>query len=175
MKKFNSCLFLSLVAVSFAVLPACKTKKIAQTTPPVSTPVAQTPPEEKPTPATPPKEEPVQEEKIDYSFKNIQFEFDSAVLKTFSYPILDQVASALKNHPDVKMELDGHSSEEGTTAHNMSLSIDRANAVKAYLVNAGVDAQNLTVRGFGETKPLASNADENGRALNRRVEFKKVD
>lgn len=103
---------------------------------------------------------------------NIQFEFNSSVLKTSSYPTLDKVSSLMRSNSNMMVELDGNASAEGTEAYNMQLSIDRANAVKTYLVNSGVDANKITVKGFGETRPIASNATEAGRILNRRVEFR---
>ena len=106
------------------------------------------------------------------AYANIQFEFDSSVLKTESYPILDLTATDLKSGGAV-CELDGFASSEGTAAHNMRLSKDRANSVKTYLVNSGVSAKKLKVKGFGETHPVADNSTEAGRILNRRVEFKK--
>jgi OOP family OmpA-OmpF porin len=69
--------------------------------------------------------------------------------------------------------VEGFASSEGTAAHNIALSKDRANSVKTYLVNAGVDAKKVKVKGFGETNPIADNSTEEGRVLNRRVQFKK--
>jgi OOP family OmpA-OmpF porin len=106
----------------------------------------------------------------DYS--PIQFEFDSYVLKTSSYPTLDKVSQDLRN-ANGSITLEGHASAEGTEDYNMQLSKDRANAVKNYLVNSGVSANNIEVVGHGETKPIASNATEAGRQQNRRVEFRK--
>jgi OOP family OmpA-OmpF porin len=70
--------------------------------------------------------------------------------------------------------LNGNSSAEGSDAHNMALSVERATAVKAYLVNSGVSADNLVVKGFGDKKPIADNNTEAGRVRNRRVEIKKL-
>jgi len=106
------------------------------------------------------------------AYANIQFEFDSSVLKTESYPILDATAADLKSTGS-GAELDGFASSEGTAAHNLRLSKDRANSVKTYLVNSGVAAKKLKVKAFGETHPVADNSTEAGRILNRRVEFKK--
>jgi OOP family OmpA-OmpF porin len=103
---------------------------------------------------------------------NIQFEYNSSVLRTSSYPTLDKVSSSMRATPGMKLQLDGHASAEGTDAYNMQLSIDRANAVKTYLVNSGVDAKNIATKGYGETRPIASNATEEGRIANRRVEFR---
>jgi OOP family OmpA-OmpF porin len=106
------------------------------------------------------------------AYSNIQFEFDSSVLKTESYPILDLTAADLKSS-GAACELDGFASSEGTAAHNMRLSRDRANSVKTYLVNSGVSAKKLKVKAYGETHPIADNSTEEGRIKNRRVEFKK--
>ncbi len=109
-----------------------------------------------------------------FNYKNILFEFNSAVLKTTSYPILDEIAREMKKHPDMRFNLNGHSSSEGTTQRNMTLSVDRATAVKGYLVSSGINSRNLEVKGFGETMPISSNNTEAGRELNRRVEVKRI-
>jgi OOP family OmpA-OmpF porin len=102
----------------------------------------------------------------------IQFEFDSSVLKTESYSTLDRLAKELRDN-NATVTLDGYASAEGTEAYNLNLSKDRANAVKQYLVNAGVPASSITANGYGEANPVASNATEEGRIQNRRVEIKK--
>ncbi|WP_256010763.1 OmpA family protein [Desertivirga xinjiangensis] len=106
-------------------------------------------------------------------YGNIQFEFDSSVLKTSSYPALDKVASDLRANSAAKIGLDGHASAEGTESYNVNLSRDRANSVKTYLVNSGVDANRISVKAYGESRPIASNATEEGRVQNRRVEIKR--
>ena len=106
------------------------------------------------------------------SYSNIQFEFDSSVLKTSSYPTLDQVSADLRSS-GATLTLEGNASEEGTTEYNYQLGLDRANSVKNYLVNSGVPAAQVNVTSNGETKPVASNATEEGRQLNRNVQFKK--
>jgi len=98
----------------------------------------------------------------------IQFEFNSSVLKTESYPILDALSSRVREN-NGKITLKGYASSEGTAAYNMKLSKDRANSVKTYLVNSGVNASQVTARGYGEANPIASNDTEEGRAMNRRV------
>ena len=175
MKFLKSTLFPILILSILVSLQACKAKKAIQklappaenTTPaPVAPPSTQqtavvTPPPPAPTPAP------------DYNFSNIQFEFDSGVLKTESYPFLDKAAANMKIGPATRFSLNGYASAEGSDAHNMKLSEDRANSVKAYLVNSGVSANNLTTKGNGENNPIADNTTEAGRALNRRVEIKK--
>ncbi|HET8828421.1 MAG TPA: OmpA family protein [Pelobium sp.] len=103
---------------------------------------------------------------------NIQFEYNSSVLRTSSYATLDKVSSMLRADKTASLQLDGHASAEGTDAYNMQLSLDRANAVKTYLVNSGVDAKRISTKGHGETRPIASNTTEEGRVANRRVEFR---
>jgi OOP family OmpA-OmpF porin len=105
------------------------------------------------------------------AYSNIQFEFDSSVLRTSSYPVLDATSADLRASGK-GIEVDGFASSEGTAAHNLSLSKDRANSVKTYLVNSGVDAKKVKIKGYGETMPIADNSTEEGRVLNRRVQFK---
>jgi OOP family OmpA-OmpF porin len=105
-------------------------------------------------------------------YNNIQFEFNSSVLRTSAYPALDKLSSDVRANTAMRIQLDGHASAEGTEEYNMQLSKDRANAVKTYLVNSGVSASNISTRGYGETRPVASNATEEGKTQNRRVEFR---
>ncbi len=102
----------------------------------------------------------------------IQFEFNSSVLRTSAYPILDKLSADLRSNSSARVQLDGHASAEGTDEYNMVLSRDRANSVKTYLVNSGVAASRISVTAYGESRPVASNATEAGRIQNRRVEFK---
>ena len=102
-------------------------------------------------------------------FEAIGFEFNSSVLKTESYPTLDKLSSVLRENGG-KVTVNGHASSEGTAAYNMKLSKDRANSVKTYLVNSGVNASSVMTKGYGETMPIASNDTEEGRIQNRRVE-----
>ncbi|WP_317127824.1 OmpA family protein [Mucilaginibacter terrigena] len=105
------------------------------------------------------------------AYSNIQFEFDSSVLRTSSYPVLDATSADLRSSGKT-VEIDGYASSEGTAAHNLSLSRDRANSVKTYLVNSGVSASKLKIKAYGETNPIADNSTEEGRVANRRVAFK---
>ncbi|WP_423149264.1 OmpA family protein [Rubrolithibacter danxiaensis] len=170
-KKIFLPLMIAVMALSFQ---ACKTKKIAAQ--PAQEPAVVTEKvEEKAEPVVTEekKEEPVSiEDNPDFNFSNIQFEFNSAVLKTSSYPVLDKIASEMKKYPEAKFIINGHSSAEGTEEHNKSLSVDRAVSVKTFLVNAGVNSENLQTVGYGESKPITTNDTEEGRAQNRRVEIK---
>jgi OmpA-OmpF porin, OOP family len=106
------------------------------------------------------------------AYSNIQFDFDSSVLRTSSYGVLDAVSADMRSNTSKTVTLNGYASSEGTAAHNMRLSKDRANSVKTYLVNSGVEARRIKVKGNGETNPIADNSTEEGRVQNRRVEFK---
>lgn len=173
MKTLKNPLLLVLIGLFSISLQACKTKKaVAKPVAPVeqkAEPVEEKQPEPAPVPEKP--EPPAPVEKPDYNFRNVQFEFDSGVLKTESFDVLDQIAREMKKDPSKKFVLNGHSSIEGSAEHNMSLSVDRANSVKSYLVNAGISGANLKIKGFGATQPKTSNSTEEGRAINRRVEF----
>ncbi|MEO6150053.1 MAG: OmpA family protein [Mucilaginibacter sp.] len=174
MRSLKSLFYLSVITLSIAVLPACKSKKAVVAAPPPPpakpAPTPPPPPPAKPEPAAAPAPPPPPP---NYNFSNIQFEFNSGILKTDSYPILDKAIAEIKKDPSVTFVLNGHSSAEGSEAHNMELSVERANSVKLYLTNSGISGANLTIKGFGESKPLSSNTDEASRALNRRVEIKK--
>jgi len=156
-------------------LQACKAKKMVQK-PVQPTEAANTPP---PPVQQPKPQPPVQQQtaapvaKPDYNFNNIQFDFNSSVLKTASYPILDKAAAAMKMDPSVKFNLNGYASVEGTEEYNKTLSQDRANSVKEYLVNSGVSSASLTASGYGTINPVGDNSTEDGRVLNRRVEIHK--
>jgi OmpA-OmpF porin, OOP family len=80
----------------------------------------------------------------------------------------------MKKNPDLKVEVDGHADSTGAAAYNMTLSEKRAEAVKKYFVDQGIDPDRLTTKGFGITKPAASNDTREGRAKNRRVELTPV-
>ena len=176
MKKVNGLLPLFIAGAFMMSHQSCKPKKILvndsgtierkEETPKV---VEEAP---KAVAATPVQQ--VKEEAPNYNFKNILFEFDSHVLKTDSYSSLDQIYREMRKDPNAKFVINGHASVEGTAAYNMTLSVDRANAVKIYLVNSGIPAENLTTKAFGATQPVASNDTESGRALNRRVDIKVV-
>ncbi len=110
-------------------------------------------------------------DRIAHTRQTVQFDFNSDVLKTTDYEFLDKLSVTLRTETDAQIAINGHSSEEGTAEYNMQLSEDRAKAVKSYLVNSGVSASKITIKGFGETQPVASNATEEGRQQNRRVEI----
>ena len=108
------------------------------------------------------------------TLRSIQFDTGKATLKPESSSMLDQVVALLKQDQSLKLEVQGHTDNVGAAAANLKLSQDRAAAVKDYLVTAGgIAAARLTTAGLGDTKPVAPNTTDDGRAQNRRVELVK--
>ena len=104
--------------------------------------------------------------------EKIHFETNKAVIKKESFPLLDQVVAALRQHPEItKLQIEGHTDSVGSAPYNLNLSQRRAEAVVAYLVGKGIEPDRLVAKGFGLTRPIASNATEKGRSMNRRVEM----
>ena len=101
----------------------------------------------------------------------INFDIDKATIKPESMGTLNMIVQVLKDNPDLRFEVDGHTDNSGGVAHNATLSQQRADAVKAQLTTMGVDAARLTTKGFGDTKPISDNGTPEGKANNRRVEF----
>ena len=107
--------------------------------------------------------------------EGVQFDTDTARLKSSSRVILDRVAKSLNDWPDARVEIDGHTDSTNTDAHNLKLSRERSAAVCEYLVEQGVDSSRLKEKGYGESRPIADNATAVGRATNRRVELTRID
>jgi outer membrane protein OmpA-like peptidoglycan-associated protein len=105
---------------------------------------------------------------------NILFDFNRFEIKSHYYSDLDKIAAMLRQHPDAKIEIKGHTDNVGTAAYNQRLSEKRAGTVKNYLVEKGIEKDRLFPKGFGFTLNRASNENETGRALNRRVEISPV-
>ena len=103
--------------------------------------------------------------------QNVNFDFNKADIKPQYFTILDQVASVLIANPDVGITIEGHTDSKGGDDYNMKLSQQRADSVKNYLVGKGVAGSRLSTRGYGKTRPIATNDTEEGRALNRRIEL----
>jgi OOP family OmpA-OmpF porin len=101
----------------------------------------------------------------------INFDVDKATLRPESMGTLNQIKAVMASDPTLKFEIDGHTDNTGTSPHNLALSQERADAVKAQLVSMGISADRLTTKGFGDAKPMASNDSPEGKANNRRVEF----
>lgn len=102
---------------------------------------------------------------------NIFFDFDMDVLREESQPELDRLVRLLKKYPSMMIQIDGHTDDYGGYDYNMKLSRRRARAVVNYLISQGISEIRLIPRGFGKTRPVATNETDEGRQLNRRVEY----
>ncbi|PIR19034.1 MAG: hypothetical protein COV48_04225 [Elusimicrobia bacterium CG11_big_fil_rev_8_21_14_0_20_64_6] len=102
----------------------------------------------------------------------IQFEFDRDEITLESYPTLELIAELLNKHPRLKLICLAHTDSIGTAEYNLDLSERRARSVKGYLVRQGVDPPSVRYRGLGYSMPIADNSTDEGRAKNRRVEFR---
>ena len=151
MKK-KGILFLCLMMAIFMV--ACECKQVVKQEPP---------PPPAPVPA------PVEEKIV---LNGIRFDFDKSVIKPEFVPVLDEAVDILKKHTNKRVIIEGHTDAIGSDAYNMKLGMRRANAVKNYLVDKGISADMLSTESFGESQPVAENTTKEGRAMNRRVEFK---
>ena len=121
-----------------------------------------------PAPATPKETAIIEKGRVTL---NVEFDFDKAVVKKQYYNEINELATVLKKYPDLKIAIEGHTDNIGTTAYNEKLSQRRAEAVMNYLIKQSeIDAARLSAKGYGETRPIASNATKAGRQKNRRVE-----
>lgn len=104
--------------------------------------------------------------------QGVNFEFDKSRLTVNAKTLLDLVADALLARQDIQVEIAGHTDSKGADAYNQKLSESRADAVKLYLIERGIDGSRMSTVGHGETQPVADNATDEGRELNRRVELR---
>jgi len=107
--------------------------------------------------------------------QQIHFEYNKAIIRPESFPVVDAVAEILAKYPDMTMEVQGHTDNKGGADYNKRLSDQRAAAVKKYLVEHGISADRLASHGYGLERPLVPNDSDNNRALNRRVQFVRTD
>ncbi len=108
--------------------------------------------------------------------RNIYFDYGKATFQQSSYSELNKLEDMLKQNERIRVEISGHTDNVSSADFNMKLSLQRANAVKDFLVSKGIDPRRVATAGYGEERPIASNDDEkDGRELNRRVEFKVLD
>ena len=104
----------------------------------------------------------------------ITFDTGSAAIKPESAPVIADIQDMLTKRPDLRVSIEGHTDNDGTPEANQKLSEDRAEAVKARLAELGIATERMTSLGHGQTKPIADNGTEDGKAKNRRVELVKI-
>lgn len=102
----------------------------------------------------------------------VYFDYNLATIKPESFQILDDVYQTMIDHPEIKkVEVQGHTDSDGSDTYNVDLSQRRVESVRKYLMDKGIDGDRLVAKGYGESKPIATNKTEAGKAKNRRVEF----
>ena len=155
-----------------------KQAELAKAPPKPAPKVVAAPPKPKPVPAkvtpAPPKPKPVAvapPPKRIIIYQKPTFEFDSTELSSEAEAVLDEQAAALQKDPKLRLIIAGYTDSIGSEEYNQGLSERRAEAAKEYLVSQGVSAARLKALGYGETRPIATNATREGRAQNRRVEL----
>ncbi len=147
-----------------AVVSGCGRKpKPAMAPPPEPVPVAETEPEKPAVPA----------EQVEVVFQDIFFDFDRHIVRADQREALARNARLLSENPDVRLQLEGHCDERGTVEYNLALGDRRAQSVRTYLIEYGVDPGRLSTISYGKERPFAMGSNESAWALNRRVHFVK--
>jgi len=111
------------------------------------------------------------EEAKTFTLNNLNFATNKSDIKTNSYKVLDELVNYLKLKPNLKIRIDGHTDSVGEESANLTLSSNRAESVKTYLISKGIAASRLSTKGFGESMPIANNSTDIGKAKNRRTEI----
>lgn len=115
------------------------------------------------------------EDEVDQVYElDILFETDKAVIYKRSYHLLDELLALMRDRPKVVIEVAGHTDSDGSAEHNLQLSRDRAASVKDFLLEKGISSNRVQSVGYGESKPIVSNATDKGKARNRRTEIRIV-
>ena len=104
--------------------------------------------------------------------EGINFKSGQATILAGSYVVLDRALAVLKEYPDIRIEISGHTDSRGKADYNRDLSQRRADAVRLYFLSRGIDAGRLTTIGYGPDRPIADNGSDAGRSRNRRTEFR---
>jgi OOP family OmpA-OmpF porin len=129
------------------------------------TPKPMAEPEPMPEPAPEPAFEPV------VLSSDVTFAFDSSELQPAAEGVLNNVAATLRQNPDVRINIGGHTDAVGSNQYNLGLSQRRADSVGSYLMSRGISGNRMRTTGYGEERPVATNETDQGRAMNRRVEI----
>ncbi len=153
----------TLLSLLILATPGCKKK--GETEPVVSAPVSVS----EPAPPPPIEEEPVT---VSAELERVYYDFDSSSLTGAARSSLSKNAGVMKEHSDLKVEIQGHCDERGTTEYNLALGNRRAASAKSYLVDQGISPSRLTTISYGEERPLERGSTESAWAANRRAEFR---
>lgn len=185
MTQFSSFLATAGITISFGG-KAAKAATPPPPPPPPPAPEAKKPappppaPEAKPTPPPPPPPAAAPKKEVKIILEDIHFEFDKATLTSAAMEILNSNLRMIKDNPGVRVQIEGHACAHGPEKYNMALSERRANAVKEYLVKAGIQEDRLTTIAYGETRPLCveeptpKNKNSQCMKSNRRVHFEVI-
>jgi outer membrane protein OmpA-like peptidoglycan-associated protein len=106
-----------------------------------------------------------------FTTRDIQFDVAKSTIRPESFRVVNKIATLMKEHPDLAFRIDGHTDADGSAESNLQLSQDRAESIKAALIKFGIAETRLKTKGWGESRPIASNATQEGKQQNRRVEF----
>ena len=167
----------SLVVAATVAMTGCAGSQALEEETPVRVSASPPPP---PAPEPEPEPEPervqVTQERIEVN-DTIHFELNRAEIREDSHELLEEIAQVIKNHPELlSISIEGHTDSTGEAAYNQGLSERRSRAVLKHLIErGGIDKERLASKGFGEENPIADNDSREGRAKNRRVEFRIVD
>ena len=112
-----------------------------------------------------------EKETLELAVKAVQFHTNKAKIRPTSYPILNDILDILNKYPSYNLHIQGHTDNQGTAAHYLQLSKDRAEACSEFFIAEGISANRLKYDGYGDTRPIAPNNTLDGRARNRRVQF----
>src|SRR5213079_2133727 len=104
-----------------------------------------------------------------YTFEDVHFDFDRYTLRPEATRVLDEAVNALRQDPDLRIEIEGHTCNIGTAEYNLALGERQATAVQQYLTSRGINAERLRTVSYGEERPKYDNAREETRRLNRRA------
>jgi len=126
---------------------------------------------EAPAPPPPPVEQPAPA-RTAITLNNVLFDFDKAVLKPEGKAEVDKLIAEMRNFPGDSVVIEGHTCDIGAESYNMGLGQRRADAVKSYMIQSGIDASRVSTVSYGESQPAVANTNEANRKLNRRAVFK---
>lgn len=108
---------------------------------------------------------------FEFTISNLNFETNKANIQTASLPMLNNLVEIMKRKQNLRIEIDGHTDSDGDDQANLVLSEQRAQAVKAYLIQQGINGTRIQTKGYGETQPISPNTTAQGKAQNRRTEI----